>query len=60
MVTHRHIIDRIVRAHTHMIRLKYGKVSLCVIALSRADRAPAPPCPASHDSMSIRGDLWAR
>jgi hypothetical protein len=60
MVTHRHIIDRIARARTHMIRLKYGKVSLCVIALSGADRAPAAPRAASHDSMSIRGDLWAR
>jgi hypothetical protein len=59
MVTHRHIIDRIARAHTHMIRLKYGKVSLCVMALSRADRAPPASRAASHDSMSI-GDLWAR
>jgi hypothetical protein len=38
MVTHREIIDRTARtrARTHVIRLKYRKVSLCVIALPPA------------------------
>jgi hypothetical protein len=60
MVTHRQVIDRIARAHTHMIHLKYGKVSLCVIPLSGADRALPAPRSASHDSMTNRGDVWAR
>jgi hypothetical protein len=39
MVTHRKVIDRIARARTHVIRLKYGKVSLCVIAPPAITRA---------------------
>jgi hypothetical protein len=63
MVTHRQIIDRIARARTHVIRLKYGEVSLCVIALppaiTRARPDPALPNTA-RDSMTKTGDLWAR